>query len=135
VPKRCGPAFRETAKKMFFTCITERHMPALGKTILKGASGRAYAFKIYALGTRFRKLAGVYVITHRSSGADGRHRHVPLYVGQTGDLSQPLGELHKAHVFLENGANCVCLLGDTSERSRMAKQQDLIAAIHPKCND
>ena len=110
-------------------------MPALGKTMFKGASGRAYAFKIYALGTRFRKLAGVYVITNRSNDADGRHRHVPLYVGQTRDLSQPLAELQKADAFLENGANCVCLLGDASEQSRLAKQQDLIAAIHPMCND
>jgi hypothetical protein len=113
----------------------EQHMPALGKAAFKGASGRAYAFKVYALGTRIRKLSGVYVIATRSNGANGGHRHVPLYVGQTEDLSQPLNEHRKANVFKEHGANCVCLLSDTSEQSRLAKEQDLIAAFHPVCND
>lgn len=110
-------------------------MPALGKTAFKGASGRVYAFKVYALGTHFRKLSGVYVITNRSNTADGGHRHQPLYVGQTEDLSQPLGGHRKAEVFLEHGANCVCLLSDASEDSRIAKERDLIAAFQPMCND
>jgi hypothetical protein len=110
-------------------------MPSLGKTAFKGASGRVYGFKVYALGTHFRKLSGVYVITNRSHTSDGGHRHLPLYVGQTEDLSQPFGEHRKADSFLEHGANCVCLLSDTSEESREAKEKDLIAAFQPVCND
>jgi len=110
-------------------------MPALGKTAFKGASGQAYGFKVYALGTRFRKLSGVFVITNRSNSANGGHRHTPLYVGQTGDLSQPLAEHRKANAFREHGANCVCLLSDASETSRLAKKQDLIAAFRPVCNE
>jgi hypothetical protein len=113
----------------------ERRMPALGKTAFKGASGQAYGFKVYPLGTRFRKLSGVYVVTTRSSSTNGGHRHVPLYVGQTEDLSQPLKEHRKADSFLEHGANCVCLLSDASAESRLAKKDDLIAAFHPVCND
>jgi len=110
-------------------------MASLGKAVLKGASGKAYRFKIYALGTRFRKLSGVYLITTRVNDANGAHRHVPLYVGQTEDLSQPFAQHHKADVFARHGANCICLLSDKSEESRSAKEQDLIAAYHPVCND
>lgn len=110
-------------------------MPALGRIKLMGASGRTYGLRVYALGTRFRKLSGVYVIANRSHGTNGGHRHIPVYVGQTEDLSQPLREHRKAAAFLEHGANCVCLLADSSEDSRLAKEQDLIAAFHPICND
>jgi hypothetical protein len=113
----------------------EQEMPSLGKTAFKGASGQVYGFKVYALGTHFRKLSGVYVVTTRSSTAAGGHRHRPLYVGQTEDLSQPLGRHRKAGVFREHGANCVCLLSDASKESRVAKERDLIAAFQPVCND
>ena len=110
-------------------------MPALGKTAFKGASGRTYRFRVYALGTRFRKLGGVYVIANRSNGANGGHRHMPLYVGQTEDFSQPFGEHRKASSFMEHGANCICLASDASEESRACKEQDLITAFQPVCND
>jgi hypothetical protein len=110
-------------------------MPALGKTAFKGASGKQYGFKVYALGTRFRKLGGVFVVTSRCNGDNGGHRHVPLYVGQTEDFSQPLDKHRKVDAFVKHGANCVCLLSDASEKSRLAKEQDLIAAFHPVCND
>ena len=77
----------------------------------------------------------MYVVTNRSNTADGGHRHHPLYVGQTEDLSQPLRQHRKADSFLEYGANCVCLLSDVSQESRLAKKQDLIAAFQPVCND
>lgn len=110
-------------------------MPALGKTAFKGASGKAYRFKVYALGTKFRKLSGVFVVASRSNRADGGHQHVPLFVGQTEDLSQPFEKHRKADSFTENGANCICLLADESEPSRQAKEQDLVAGLHPLCNE
>jgi hypothetical protein len=109
-------------------------MPALGKTAFTGASGKAYRFKVYALGTKFRKLSGVFVVASRSNRADGSHQHVPLFVGQTEDLSQPFEKHRKADDLAQNGANCICLLADDSETSRQAKEQDLVAGLHPTCN-
>lgn len=110
-------------------------MAALGKTAFKGASGKAYRFKVYALGTKFRKLSGVFVVASRSNRADGGYQHVPLFVGETEDLSQPFEKHRKANAFAENGANCICLLADDSEPSRQTKEQDLVAGLHPTCNE
>ncbi|NLY00015.1 MAG: hypothetical protein GXY83_28285 [Rhodopirellula sp.] len=110
-------------------------MASLGKKTFKGESGEPYRFKVYALGTKLRKLGGVYVITNRSCDQDGGYRHATLYVGETEDFSQPFERHHKAKDFLKHGANCICLQMDVSEQSRVAKQQDLVAKFHPVCND
>jgi hypothetical protein len=110
-------------------------MPALGKMVFKGKSGKAYRFKVYPLGTRFRKLSGVYVIGSRLHSGDGNRRLVPIYVGHTEDFSQPFDMHRKAKDFTEQGANCICLQSDAVEESRMAKEQDLVAGLHPVCNE
>ena len=110
-------------------------MASLGKMTSKGRSGRAYRFKVFPLGTRFRKISGVYVIGSRLHGTNSGHQVVPLYVGHTEDFSQPFERHHKAKAFAEQGANCICVQRDAVEESCTAKEQDLIAAIHPECND
>ena len=110
-------------------------MASLGKMIFKGKSGTAYRFKVYPLGTRFRKLSGVYVIGSRVHDANGGPRVAPLYVGHTEDFSQPFDRHHMARDFAEEGADCICVQREAVEESRIAKEQDLIAALHPACND
>ena len=110
-------------------------MASLGKTVLKGVSGKTYRFKVYPLGTRFRKLSGVYLITRRCRKADGRYGHLALYVGHTEDFSQPWEGHRKAAQLRRRGANCICLQSDESEKSRRAKEKDLVAVIHPVGND
>jgi len=110
-------------------------MPSLGYTAFKGQSGQAYRFKVYPLGTKLRPLSGVYVITKRRRGQQGGYRHVPLYVGSTADLSRPFQQHPKATEFERHGANSICLQSDDSEESRTVKQNDLVAALHPTCND
>ena len=110
-------------------------MASLGKTVCKGRSGEVYRLKVYALGTRLRKAGGIYVITSRSRNADGGYRHVPLFVGQTEDFSQPFAQHRKAEAFKQHEANCICVQPDVSEESRLTKEADLIAKYHPVCND
>ena len=59
-------------------------MPSIGNTTFKGRSGRQYRFKVVPLGTRFRKLSGVYVVAnirgggefgHNGCGVEGRNGH------------------------------------------------------------
>jgi hypothetical protein len=110
-------------------------MPSLGKTAFKGQSGKQYRFKIFPLGTRFRKISGVFVVANRAQGVDGGHRHTVLFVGQTADFSQPLDKHRKSKDFAQHGANCICVQSDKSEESRLDTERDLIAALTPKCND
>lgn len=110
-------------------------MASLGKMIFKGKSGKVYRFKVFPLGTRFRKLSGVYVIGNRFHGDDGGQQVVPLYVGHTEDFSQPFDRHRKAKAFADQGANCICVQRDAIEESRATKEGDLIAALHPACND
>jgi hypothetical protein len=56
-------------------------------------------------------------------------------VGQTGDLSnRPLNH-HKKACFDRHGANALLILLESSERSRLAIERDLITALNPPCND
>ena len=110
-------------------------MASLGRTSFKGRSGKQYRFKVFPLGTRFRKISGVYVVANRDQGADGGHRHTVLYVGHTEDFSQPFDKHRKAQDLAQHGANCICVQSDGSEESRMEKELDLIAAFSPECND
>jgi hypothetical protein len=110
-------------------------MPSLGKAFFTGQSGRTYRFRVFALGTRFRNRSGVYALTSRTRNTNGGPHHVVLYVGQTADFSQPLAQHCKADAARQRGADCICVLSDDSEESRLAKEKDLIAAFHPACND
>jgi hypothetical protein len=110
-------------------------MSSLGKTVLTGASGELYRFRVYPLGTKFRKKSGVYVITNRYHNDGGRSRHSALFVGQTEDVSQPFETHRHRGALTELGANCICLHADESEESRLKKEHDLVAALHPKCNE
>jgi hypothetical protein len=110
-------------------------MPSLGKITFGGKSGKDYRFTVYPLGTKIRKRAGLYVIASRSHDGVSGHDYEAVYVGHTEDLSQPFDRHHKAQEFSRCGANCICLHAEESEESRIEKEQDLVAAMNPKCND
>jgi hypothetical protein len=110
-------------------------MATLGNKILTGASGREYRFKVFPLGTRFRKISGVYAIADRGRDAMGQPFYNIVYVGQTEDFSQPWGAHPKAGESARRGANCILVQSDRSEASREEKAQDLITWFQPKCND
>jgi hypothetical protein len=110
-------------------------MASLGKTVFKGRSGKQYRFRVFPLGTRFRKISGVYVVANRTEVRDGGHRHKVVYIGHTEDFSQPFDKHRKAQEFAERGANCICVQSDISEESRLLKERDLVAAFSPECND
>jgi hypothetical protein len=120
---------------VFSSTAKEQHMASLGKAIFKGGSGKPYRFKIYPMGTRFRKISGIYVIANRSHDVSGGYQHKILYVGHTEDFSQPFAEHHKAKDFADHGANCICLQADNSDQSRVEKERDLVSAFNPACND
>jgi hypothetical protein len=110
----------------------ERHMPSLGTTTFKGGSGHQYRFRVFPLGTRFRKISGIFIIANRQRDANGQYRHAIVHVGHTADFSQPLLAGDKTNDLVQEGANCVCVQSDGSEASRLEKERDLIARFARK---
>jgi hypothetical protein len=98
-------------------------------TTLTGDSGRKYEFEVYALDAELDAVGAVYAVTRR----DG-DRHVPLYFGQTGDISVRLSGHHKSECFDENDADCLCVHRDDELDSRLKKELDLMIRHHPACN-
>jgi hypothetical protein len=119
----------------FSSTAKERQMASLGKTKFKGQSGNKYRFHVFPLGTRFRKLSGIYLVAYRGRNSRGQVRHKILYVGQTEDLSQPFEKHCKAQNLKRLGANCICVQSDVSEESRAAKERDLVSKFGPAGND
>jgi excinuclease UvrABC nuclease subunit len=100
-----------------------------------GASGAAYEFQMYPLGTRFKELPGLYVFG----------RPVPngqwevLYVGQTHNLQSRIGTGLSTHHKILDARN----LGATHigvsvfigrEYDRLQAESDLIASVNPRLN-
>jgi hypothetical protein len=104
-------------------------MASLGKIRLTSASGKLYRFRAFPLGTRFRSVSGVYLITRRATRAEGGHRHKVLHVGNTEDFSQPFDGYGKAQELARVGANCICVQRDLSAESRCKKERDLAATF------
>jgi hypothetical protein len=107
-------------------------MASLGKIKLTSASGEQYRFRVFPLGTRFRSISGVYLISRRATRAEGGHRHKILHVGNAADFSHPFDGYRKARELARYGANCICVQPDTSAESRRKKERDLAATFAPK---
>ena len=107
-------------------------MASLGNVTLTSASGQQYRFKVFPLGTRFRSISGVYLITRRDTRTEGGHRHKILDVGGTEDFSQPFDGYCKVKNLTRFGANCICIQSDASAESRHKKERDLAATFGPK---
>jgi hypothetical protein len=116
------------------TIIKEHEMASLGSTTFRSKVGNRYRFKVYPLGTRLRRMSGIYVIAYRGRDAEGAHRHRILYVGNTEDFSQAFEKHPKAQDLVRMGANCICVQSDQSEESRLKKERDLVAAFNPAGN-
>ncbi len=106
-------------------------MASLGKVTLTSASGAQYRFRVFPLGTRFRSISGVYLITRRAIRVQGGHRHKILDVGGTADFSKPFDGDRKAEDLARFGANCICVQSEVSAKSRREKERDLIATFRP----
>src|SRR5262245_9336126 len=81
-------------------------MAKIAELTLNGSSGTGYTFDVYPVGTAFRAVSAVYVVTRRERTHQG-FSHAVLYVGQTSDLGERFLRHHKASCFARNGANCI----------------------------
>ena len=105
-------------------------MAKLGTFTLTGQSGQQYQFDAFPWDTEFEATGAVYYVSKRTDAGD----HTSIYVGQTGDISERFDNHHKADCFRRHGRNCISGHVDSSETSRLAKEDDLIKALNPPCN-
>jgi hypothetical protein len=110
-------------------------MAKIGTMSVQGKSGTVYAFGPYSIGTDFKALGAVYVITKRTAKLGGSGSHKYLYVDETGDLSTRFNDHHKQECFDEHGANCIGIHLDGSDDSRLSKESDILNAHDWPCND
>ena len=102
---------------------------------VKGQSGTAYSFDFYPMGTTFRTLGAVYIVTKRVKKPDGGGSHTYLYVGETGHLSTRFDDHDKQDCFDKRGANCIGVHLDSTKQSRLDKEDDLLLGKGWPCND
>ena len=106
---------------------------AIGPITFDGQSGQKYLFQMYTLDTVFNAVGAVYVMLHSYQKPDGWYAN-PIYFGETGDLSIRFTNHHRQACFDRNKVNCVGIHVDEDEKSRRAKETDLIRRWDPECN-
>jgi hypothetical protein len=108
-------------------------MAKLGNLVMSGKSGEKYRFQTWPFRTRFRSSGAVFVVSKRLFNDKNYQRasHQIFFIGQTSDMSEPMGPDSRLDVFEKNGANCVCVYPSADEEERMNIVEDLIASNHP----
>ena len=101
---------------------------------LKGKSGAVYGFDVYPINSNWNSVAAVYVASKRTVDAAGKGHHTLIYVGVTEDLKGRHSGHHKEDCFTKNGANCLSLHMEEDEDTRLAIEEDLLAAHSWPCN-
>lgn len=81
---------------------------------------------------------GIYTITYKKDPTNDPKTHTLLYIGETGNFSNRFKSHEKYNDWKDhsNQANLhVSIHIDMIEKSRQAKEKDLIKRLKPKCND
>jgi hypothetical protein len=94
-----------------------------------GKSGERYRFQVLPIGTTFKALAAVYVVTKRTFDDrtfTTRASHQPLAIGETANLAATFLAKSELKTLAAKGADhiCVCAIADQARRSRV--ERDLI---------
>jgi hypothetical protein len=108
---------------------------SLGTIDYKGKSGKTYTFNIYAFDSSWNSVSAVYIVTHRVKNNNSGYTHTTIYIGQTDNLKERFSNHHKQGCFARNNANCLCILLETNEQTRLSIESDLLASHNTPCND
>jgi len=112
-------------------------MATYGGITFTGKSGEKYFFHAWPLETQFRSVAAVYYVTKRSF-SNKTYRiasHEGIYIGQTGNLTDPFATQTQIDRFRKQGANCVCVHLVADEERRQMVARDMLAAHSTSINE
>lgn len=110
-------------------------MPKLDSIQFCGGSGCRYDFRVYLWGHHFKPVAAVYVITERRLEPDGKVQYLPIYVGETIDLSRIFENHPCEECFQVYFANTVAAFAEEDSKNRKAIVLDLLSVIKPPCKE
>lgn len=97
-----------------------------------GRSGRSYTYYIYPIGTPLKKVPGNYVFARETKP----RRWTPIYVGETGDLSERFDNHHKMTCIKAKGATHIHAHASSAvAQERRSEERDIIGKWSPPCND
>jgi hypothetical protein len=99
-----------------------------------GRSGRAYEFRIYVWDTKFKPLAGVYIVAARSIEPGAAARYESIFIAGTNDLSKTFKDHARSECFEMYYANVIGVLRQDDEDQRTAIVTDLLEGLAPPCN-
>jgi hypothetical protein len=106
-------------------------MGDLGIYVWTGQSGQKYRYTVYMFGTVFGPGAANYILADEARPG----KFLPIYIGQTGDLSEPLDNLLALPCFKQNRVTHIHVRhSDSREEIRRADRSDLIDVWKPPCN-
>lgn len=109
-------------------------MAKLDSIPLGGSSGRAYEFRVYVWGHGFKPLPAVYVAMERRLEPDGTARYLPVYVGETADLSRIFDDHPREDCLQVYLTNTIGVYPEADSETRKSIVVDLLAALEPPCN-
>ena len=110
-------------------------MGKLGTVTFAGASGTRYPFIAYSLDTILKEVGAAYAFTKRAEDLNGGHSHAVIDIGQTSNVSQRCASRRNMPCIKRMHANCICVCAQHRESVRLRTEGDLIAGLHPPCND
>jgi len=97
------------------------------------ASGNKHKYWIYDFGyDSFAAVPANYIFAKETSP----QYYKPIYIGQTGNISDRFDNHHKMDCIKRNGATHIHAHKSSSdEETRCEEESDLIEKWHPICND
>jgi len=97
-----------------------------------GGSGEKYSYWIYPIDTTFTEAPGNYIFAKETSPG----KWSPIYIGQTKDLADRLGDHEKETCAKRNGAGHIHIhKTEGGEVVRKEEEKDLITHWRPVCNE
>ena len=106
----------------------------MSELTIKGRSGTPHSFNVHSLDSHIGEVPAVYVVTKRYKDGD-KYSHTTIYIGQTDNLKERFDNHHKQDCFKKHNANTLCVHPESSEKTRLSIETDLIKARNPSCND
>ena len=95
----------------------------------QGKSGERYRFQSWPMGTKFKAMGGIYIVTKRECvdrTFPTKATHRCLAIGQTADLAASALTKAEMSKLTTQGANCVCVYAVADEARRVEIEKDLI---------
>jgi hypothetical protein len=120
------PGFGSTANMAKTTKIDE--------VSFAGRSGSQYHFRIYVWETKFKAVAGVYIVASRTVEPGRPAEYAPLFIGEAADLSAAFKSHPRDECFQMYYGNVVGVLKEDDGTRRESILADLLAGLTPPCN-